>query len=82
MQAAWDRGQDVRVYGLIYSLRDGLIKKLAGSDRIETHVVRGGGEGLRVTRRGSRHWWPGRCRHATHVLRPVPQPLILSAAPC
>jgi len=30
VQAAWDRGQALNIYGLIYSLKDGLLKRLAG----------------------------------------------------
>ena len=30
VQAAWDRGQELAVYGIIYSVEDGLVKKLVG----------------------------------------------------
>ncbi|GIL64348.1 hypothetical protein Vafri_18316, partial [Volvox africanus] len=30
VQSAWDRGQSLHIYGVIYSLKDGLIKKLVG----------------------------------------------------
>lgn len=30
VQNAWDQGQDVAVYGVIYSLRDGRLRKLVG----------------------------------------------------
>jgi carbonic anhydrase len=30
VQAAWASGQQVNVYGVIYSLKDGLLKKLVG----------------------------------------------------
>jgi hypothetical protein len=30
VQAAWATGQQVSVYGMIYSLKDGLLKKLVG----------------------------------------------------
>ncbi|KAG2500833.1 hypothetical protein HYH03_001595 [Edaphochlamys debaryana] len=30
VQAAWEKGQELNIYGLVYSLKDGLIKKLVG----------------------------------------------------
>ncbi|KAG2429546.1 hypothetical protein HXX76_010781 [Chlamydomonas incerta] len=30
VQAAWDRGQELHLYGVVYSLKDGMIKKLVG----------------------------------------------------
>lgn len=30
VQSAWDQGQDVAVYGMIYNLKDGRIRKLVG----------------------------------------------------
>ncbi len=30
VQAAWDEGQELYVFGCIYSLQDGLLKKLCG----------------------------------------------------
>ncbi|GAX79814.1 hypothetical protein CEUSTIGMA_g7254.t1 [Chlamydomonas eustigma] len=30
VQNAWDKGQDLAVYGVIYSLKDGLLRKLVG----------------------------------------------------
>ncbi|KAG2438275.1 hypothetical protein HYH02_010973 [Chlamydomonas schloesseri] len=30
VQAAWDRGQELHLYGVVYSLKDGQIKKLVG----------------------------------------------------
>ncbi|PNH10200.1 Carbonic anhydrase 2 [Tetrabaena socialis] len=30
VQAAWDKGQELFIYGTVYSLKDGLIKKLVG----------------------------------------------------
>lgn len=30
VQAAWDQGQELHIYGVVYSLKDGLIKQLVG----------------------------------------------------
>ncbi|EFJ47914.1 hypothetical protein VOLCADRAFT_120938 [Volvox carteri f. nagariensis] len=30
VQSAWDKGQSLHIYGVVYSLKDGLIKKLVG----------------------------------------------------
>lgn len=38
VQAAWERGQEVNVYGVIYSLKDGLVHCLCGPLGKETEI--------------------------------------------
>mmetsp|Transcript_26981 Transcript_26981/g.58994 ORF Transcript_26981/g.58994 Transcript_26981/m.58994 type:complete len:341 (+) Transcript_26981:274-1296(+) len=39
VQSAWDQGQQVAVYGVVYSLKDGLIKKLVGPISADSEIT-------------------------------------------